>query len=526
MDVKTAPRLRRFLRPDALVAAGILASRLAGLVRTYLISYFFGLKADAVDAFYAAFRIPNLLQNLFGEGALSGSFIPVHAALHARGQDREASQMARTSFALLMLVISILVLVGELATPLLVDTIAYGFDAPKRELTARLVRVLFPGAGLLVSAAWCLGVLNSHGKFLLSYASGVAWNAGMIAALLIFGGHTSLDGLALYLAWGSVVGSLLQFSVQAPMAFTLTSGGGRLALSEPVRQAVRDFLPVLVSRGAVQLSAYIDGWIASFLPMGAVAGLGMAQQIYTLPVSLFGISVSAAELPALSKDAARETTDVLRQRIDAALARLAFFVVPSAIAFAALGDMISAVLLEHGHFKHADSLVVWSILVGAAVGLLASTQARLYSVAHYAVNDTRTPLGFALIRLTAVTILGYISALVLPGRLGIDEMWGAAGLTASAGVAGWIEFALLRHSMHRKIGPTGVPPSLLARLWASGLIAAGLAWIVKLVLPIHQPIIRGIVVLGVFGGCYLALTMAFHVPGVRSLVRSVRRKPS
>src|SRR3954471_21939525 len=190
-----------------MVAAGILASRLEGLARTAIFSYFFGLQSEAADAFNAAVRIPNLLQNLFGEGALSGSFIPVHAGLRAQGRDAEAAQVARTVFALLMLVMSVLVLLGVLATPMLLDAIAPGFTGTRRVLAERLVRILFPAAGMLVVASWCLGVLNSHGKFLLSYASGVAWNAAMIAALALFGPGSPLEHLAVMLAWGSVVGS-------------------------------------------------------------------------------------------------------------------------------------------------------------------------------------------------------------------------------------------------------------------------------------------------------------------------------
>ncbi|HTM23869.1 MAG TPA: murein biosynthesis integral membrane protein MurJ [Vicinamibacterales bacterium] len=503
---------RRFATADAMVAAGILASRLAGLVRTMVFSYFFGLHAEA-DAFTAALRIPNLLQNLFGEGALSGSFIPVHAGLRAQGRADEAAQVARTIFALLMLVMSVLVLLGVLATPLLIDAIAYGFTGERRALAIRLVRILFPAAGMLVAAAWCLGVLNSHGKFLLSYASGVAWNAGMIGALVLFGPGSALDDLAVMLAWGSVVGAILQFAVQAPTAFSLTTGGGGIALSAPVRRTIRDFFPVMISRGAVQLSAYVDQFIASFLPVGAVAGITSAQQIYTLPVSLFGISVSAAELPALSSAAARSETGALTARVNAALERLTFFVVPSAVAFALLGDVVAGALLQRGRFRPQDSLIVWSILAGSAIGLVASTQARLYSVAHYAIGDTRTPLRFALIRIFFVTVLGWICALLLPGYLGIAPIWGAAGLTASAGASGWIEFALLRHSFNRRIGCTGIPPSHLARLWTAALIAGASTFWVKTFVPAPwPPIVRGVLLLPLFGGAFLLLVLAFGLP--------------
>jgi putative peptidoglycan lipid II flippase len=495
-----------------MVAAGILVSRLAGLVRTTIFSYFFGLRSDAADAYNAAVRIPNLLQNLFGEGALSGSFIPVYAGLRAQGRAADASQVARTIFALLMVVMSVLVLAGVLATPVLLNLIAPGFTGVRRELAIRLVRILFPAAGVLVAAAWCLGVLNSHHKFLLSYASGAAWNAGMIGALVLFGPGSPLEHLAVMLAWGSVVGAVLQFAVQAPTAFRLSSGGAGFALSEPVRRTIRDFFPVLTSRGAVQISAYIDTLIASWLPVGAVTGLQNAGLLYTLPVSLFGISVSAAELPALSSVAARAETEALRGRMDAALRRLTFFTVPSAVAFAAIGDVIAGALLQHGRFRPQDSLIVWGILAGSAIGLVASTQSRLYSVAHYATGDTKTPLHYALVRLAFVTALGWYAALHLPALLGVAPIWGAAGLTASAGVSGWIEFALLRRSFNARIGRTGVPVSYMLRLWGAALLAAVPAFLLKQHIALTQPLLRGAAVLPVFGGAFLLLAFAFRLP--------------
>lgn len=511
---------RRAARPDAAVGAGILISRLAGLVRVRIFAHYFGLR-DAADAFNAAFRIPNLLQNLFGEGALSGSFIPVHAGLRARGEHEAAAQTARTVFALLALAISLLVLLGVVAAPVLVDLIAPGFGGGKRDLTVTLVRVLFPGAGILVISAWCLGVLNSHGRFLLSYTAPVAWNAAMIATLLVFGRGRDLDTLALYLAWGSVVGSALQFGVQAPAAWAL-SRGGALALSVPVRQAVRNFMPVLVSRGAVQITGYIDAMIASLLPTGAVTGLTNAQLLYTLPVSLFGIAISAAELPAMSGDAARDSapggrSDALRRRIDAGLQRLAFFIVPSAVAFVSLGDVVAATLLQTGRFRPEDSRYVWAILAGSSVGLLATTMARLYSVAHYALGDTKRPLRYALVRLVLVTTLGYACAILLPPVIGLAPEWGAAGLTASAGVAGWVEFVLLRHSITTRIGSTGVRASHMARLWSAGLAAAVIAWAVRMIVPPFGPLLRGAVVLPAFGASYLgvALLLGISIPGVR-----------
>ena len=210
-------------RSALLVAAGILLTRLTGLVRQRVFAHYFGLGAEA-DAFSAAFRIPNFLQNLFGEGALSASFIPVYASLLARGERREADRVAGAVASLLALAVSAIVLVGVLATPLLIDADRAGFDGEQRALTIRLVRILFPGAGLLVLSAWCLGVLNSHRRFLLSYTAPVMWNAAMIVTLVVFGGQTPLPRLAVILAWGSVVGSALQFVVQLPAVLRVAPG--------------------------------------------------------------------------------------------------------------------------------------------------------------------------------------------------------------------------------------------------------------------------------------------------------------
>lgn len=474
----------------------------------------------------AAFRIPNFLQNLFGEGALSASFIPVYAALVARGERREATRVAGAIAALLGLVTAILVLVGVATTPLLIAAIAPGFVGPKRELTVSLVRILFPGAGLLVLSAWCLGILNSHHRFLLSYTAPVLWNVAMIATLVVFGAQTSLPRLAWILAWGSVGGSALQFGVQLPVVRRLVPDLKLLLdrSSDNVRTVIRNFASVFVSRGVVQVSAYIDALLASLLPTGAVTGLANAQLLYTLPVSLFGMSVSAAELPAMSGAAGLAATEALRQRLDAGLRQIAFFVVPSAMAFLALGDVVAAAVLQTGRFTHEDAVYVWAILAGSAVGLLASTMGRLYSSTYYALRDTRTPLRYAAVRVALTTVLGYICAILLPPLLGISPRWGTAGLTASAGVAGWIEFALLRRTLNRRLGPTGIPVGLLIQLWRSALAAAALAWLIKALLPTANPILLAAAVLGPYGLLFLGATSLARVPEAQTTLSHLRER--
>ncbi len=505
-----------------LVAAGILLSRLAGLIRQRVLAHYFGQK-DVADAFTAAVRIPNLLQNLFGEGALSGSFIPVYAALVARKQERVASDVAGAIAAILGLVTAMLVLVGVLATPLLISLIAPGFEGDKRELTITLVRILFPGTGLLVMSAWCLGILNSHHRFLLSYAAPVVWSAAMIVAAIAFG-EMPLPRLAVYVAWGSVVGSALQVAVMVPPVIRLAPGL-RLRFdmaSEHVRAVLRNFASVFVSRGVVQLSAYVDQILASYLGTGAAAALLNAGTLYTLPVSLFGMSVSAAELPAMSGEAGIDNASV-RSRLDAGLRQIAYFVVPSAVAFIALGDVIASALFQTGRFTRQDAVFVWGIVAGSSVGLLASTLGRLYSSTFYALRDTSTPLRFAVIRVVLTVVLGLIAAFQLPPLLGIEPRWGTAGLTASAGVAGWIEFLLLRRGINARIGTTGIPPSTLAKLWGSALAGAAVAWGAKLLVGTDHPLLTAVAVLLPYGVIYLAMTMVLGVPEARGALARARR---
>jgi putative peptidoglycan lipid II flippase len=513
----------RTLNKAVFVAAGIFLSRVAGLVRLRVFAHYFGLESDAADAFNAAFRIPNVLQNLFGEGALSASFIPVYAALVSRGERREADRVAGAVGAMVALVVSLLVAAGVLATPLLIAVIAPGFSGDKRALTIVIVRILFPGAGLLVLSAWCLGVLNSHGRFLLSYTAPVVWNAAMIGTLWFFGPRSDPPRLAVVLAWGSVAGSALQVAVQLPFVLRVAPDV-RLVLntaSDHVRVVVRNFVPVFVSRGVVQVSAYIDALLASLLPTGAVTGLANAQLLYTLPVSLFGMSVAAAELPAMSGDAGtdRQGNDALRARLNAGLRQIAFFVVPSAVAFLALGDVIAAALLQTGRFRHEDALYVWGILAGSAVGLLASTLGRLYSSTYYALRDTRTPLRFALVRVALTTVLGYACAIPLPRWLGLPPLWGAAGLTASAGLAGWIEMLLLRRTLNARIGPTGLPVSYVLTLWSVALGSAGIAFGIKMVLPPLHPAIGAALALGPYGLVFFGGTLALRVPEASKAIR-------
>lgn len=424
--------------------------------------------------------------------------------------------------ALLAVTSAVVVLLGVLFAPQLVGLIAGGFGPDARALTVTLVRILFPGAALLVFSAWCLAILNSHGRFFLSYVAPVVWNAAMITTLVWFGPRSTQPELAELLAWGSVAGSVLQFVVQLPWVIGYIRAGGwrGTPAAEALKRVVRNFIPVVVGRGAVQISAYIDTRIASSVAAGALAAVVYAQMLYLLPVSLFGMAVSAAELPAMSRvtGALEEIRAGIRERLVTGLRRIAFFVVPSAVALIVLGDVIAGALFERGEFTAEDTIWVWQILAAAGVGLLAATLARLYASAFYALRDTRTPLKFAVIRIVVSAALGYALAVPLPRALDLDPRLGAAGLMLGGAVAAWLELALLRRAIAARIGTADLEfrhIGLLFTLAAGGAVAAAAA---KVLLTGAHPILIAAVALPLYGAIYLGGAYALGVREARALL--------
>jgi putative peptidoglycan lipid II flippase len=514
----TPPR-RRFGGALA-VGTGIFLSRIAGLVRERVLAHYLGLSI-AADAFRAALKIPNFLQNLFGEGVLSASLIPVYARLRAEGRDDDASRVARTVGTLLALLTTVIALVGVLAARPLVELLAPGFFVDARgELTITLVRVLFPSMSLLVMSAWCLGVLNSHRRFFLSYVSPVLWNAALIVAAIVAGQRAD-DDIALWVAWGAVIGSAAQLGIQLPTAIALLrSVRPSLAVSDPgVRTTLRAFVPMLLGRGSVQISAFIDQVLSSFLGRGMFAAIAAAQTLYLLPVSLFGMAVSAAELTEMSSATGddRARAEHLQTRLRGGLRRVIFLVMPSAIAFAMIGGSIVALVFQTGRFTEDDTELVWLILAGSAIGLVPATQGRLLGSAFYALHDTKRPLYAALVRVAVSALLGYSFTLPLREHFGYSAAWGAFALTASSAVAGWIEFALLARWLAKRIGGVPLPVQLLFGSFAAAVIAGAAGFGAGYVT--HR-----FVAIPVFGVVYLGIMAVARVPELDAITRRLRRR--
>jgi putative peptidoglycan lipid II flippase len=541
-------------RSSTLVAAGILLSRLAGLVRESATGYFLGAGVGA-EAFRAALRIPNLLQNLLGEGVLSASFIPVYSKALADGRDEDAGRLAGAVAGLLLVVTSVLVLVGVVFAGPITRVLTPGFvpGTERYELTVTLVRILTPGVGFLVLSAWCLGILNSHRRFFLSYVAPVLWNVAIIGVLVATALLLSDDELALAqaMAWGALLGSVLQFGVQLPSVLR-RSEGLRLSASldvPGVRTVVKRFGQVVAGRGGVQLAGYIDLVVASLLALGAVAALGYAQVLYLLPISLFGMSVAAAELPALSTidhdDRQRVTA-----RLEAGLARMAFFVVPSAVAFVLLGDLVVRTLYEGGRFTPADTRQVGVVLAAYGLGLLASTATRLLQSALYGIGDTRRPAILAAVRVGVSTAVGVLLMLPLDlvqidpagglqllgdlGDVGIaDEAQrgasenqlrlGAVGLALGAGVGAWLEFFLLRRVVGRRFGVVRLGGGQLARTLVACVPLAVVGTLLRPVVADLPGLVGGPIALIGAGTAYLVTALALGLPEAGQFARQVRR---
>jgi putative peptidoglycan lipid II flippase len=535
-------------RSATMVAAGILLSRLAGLVREVAMAAFLAV-SPAADAFRAAFRIPNLLQNLLGEGALSAAFIPVYAKLLAEGRREEASKVAGAIAGLLAAATGVVVVVVVLAAEPITRLLAPGSTGATYDLTVQLVRIMTAGIGALVLSAWCLGILNTHRRFFLAYAAPVVWNATQIAVLVTVGlrgwGEASL---AEALAWGVLVGGVLQFLVQLPAVMRLEPGlRPSLRRSLPgVRTVLRRFGPAVLGRGVIQVGAYIDLVLASLLASGAVAALGYAQILYLLPISLFAMSVSAAELPELSRSV-DQSGQV--ERLDVGLRRIFFFIAFTVVAYLLAGELIVEALYQRRLFDADDTLLVWLVLCGYSVGLVAVAASRLLQNALFARGDTKGPAWIAAVRVSLSAAAGVvlmfqldqfavIGAQVerlgdLPAALhplpdsvrndGVVRL-GAVGLSLASGLAAWVELALLRIRLRRTLGSAPALAAPVVRLVPAALAAAVVLVGVQFVTDWLPAVLQALVTVGAGGLAYVGVARMTGVAEARTALSSLIRR--
>ena len=564
------------------VAAGILLSRLAGLVREQAVAFCFGVGPHA-DALTAALRVPNALQNLLGEGALSAAFIPLYSRLVEEGRREEAGRFAGAIFGLLLAAAAGLALAGVLLARPLVAVLAPGFlgDAAavaagrqavdRFALSVDAVRILFPMTGCLVLSVWALGILNSHRRFFLPYFAPVLWNSSMIAALLLAGhgaravlaaagggaagaaggaggaaGGGGIAGAAgpallavrdhLLIAFcrGAMVGGALQFLVQLPVVARVIRGF-RLSFSTAVpgvREALAAWGPVVAGRGVVQIAGYVDLFLATLLATGAASADRYAQMLYILPISLFGMSIAAAELPELSRLRGEAAKPALLERVHRALGAVAFLNVPTVVGYLAFGYLVVGAVYRRGSFGGADHGLVYLALSGYSLGILATTSSRLLQNTFYALGDTRAPARIAVLRvgsaaLLALPLMFWLDRFPVPSAFGPPPAQplylGALGLAIASGAGAWIELLSLRAALRRRLAAFDLPWRDDLRMILLALAAAVPAALLWRFLPLRSGLLTAVPVLATYGLGYLAAAHLAGRPEMAAVARRLRR---
>ena len=458
-------------RNAIIVGAGILLSRLSGLVRELIFAGLLGTRV-AADAFKAALQIPGLLQNILGEGTLSASFIPTYSRLIDGNEDKdEPGLVAGTIVTLLGLLTSAIVIIGILAARPMSKVLLPLLPDETFELTVNLVRIMWAGLGFIVLSSWCLGVLNAHRKFFLSFAAPILWNAAQIIfALLAWAQGWSDASIAKAAAWGVLVGGALQFLIQIPLVIKV-SPSIKLGVkkgSDAVREIISKFFPAVMGRGVIQFSGFLDLFLAGFLATGAFTALSLAQIIYMLPIGLFVMSIISADLPEFSRD--RDNISAVTTRFITSSERISFYLVFSSIAFIAMGEPLIDFLFERGKFTSEDTLYIWIVLAAYSLGLYATGMSRLYQNLCYSFGDVKGPARLAGLRVLVAGSIGFLLMFQLD-RIAIDgnaiikigdfpsfsplpefaraldttpQPLGALGLALGSSIGAWIEYFILK----------------------------------------------------------------------------------
>jgi putative peptidoglycan lipid II flippase len=459
------------------VGTATLASRVLGFARDLVIARAFG-AAGATDAFFVAFRLPNLLRRLVAEGALSSAFIPVFTEYLTARPRAETLRMFRAVSGAMLLLLAGLSAAGALGAPWIVRAMAPGFfaDPEVGALTVRLARVMFPYLLLVGLGALAMGVLNAHRHFLAPALAPLGLNVAMIAGALWLAPR--LDQPVMGLAVGVLAGGAVQLLVQVP---ALRARGALVAPAlEPrhpaVRRIARLMTPVVLGQSALHLGTLINTVIASFLAGGSVSYLYYADRLVEFPLGIFGIAVATAVLPTLAEQASRRDLSALRETLSFALRLATFVSLPAAIGLFVLREPIVRVLYERGRFGPAETEGTAAALAMYALGLVSFTVTRIGAQAFYALGDTRTPVRASLWAMAVNCALA--AALAWP--------LGHAGLALATAVAATVNAGLLGLALRRRLPRRRIPGAGRAWLRIFG-VSAGLGLALAAVWRVWPP---------------------------------------
>jgi putative peptidoglycan lipid II flippase len=431
-------------RAASTIGIGTLFSRILGFVRDAVIAHFFG-AGMAADAFFVAFRIPNLWRRLVGEGALTVSFIPVYTEYLAHRPEEESRELTRVAFTLAGVILFVLTLLGVVFSPLLIRIIAPGWvvDAPEKfQLTVSLNRIIFPYLFFMGLFALSMGILNSRRHFAAPAIAPVFLNIFMILCVFLF--YTSFQKPVMALALGVLTGGIIQFLFQIP--FLVKKGISfrfNFNFRHPAMKRIGLLMvPGLIGTAVYQLNVFIDTIFASFLPGGSVSYLYFADRLLEFPLGLFAVAVGMASLPSLSTLASGGRVGELKETISFTLRLVSFISIPAMVGLIALKTPIIHVLFQRGVFDDSATLKTASALLCYSVGLWAIAGARTLVPAFFALQDTWTPLRIGLICLGSNVVLN--SILIYPLK--------HAGLALATSLSSVLNLILLSRAVSLKLG--------------------------------------------------------------------------
>jgi putative peptidoglycan lipid II flippase len=418
-----------------------LLSRILGLIRDMVVAYFFGSKM-AADAFFVAFRIPNLLRRFFAEGSLTIAFIPVFTETLTQKSKEDAFELARAVLTLLSLLLAVVTILGVLLSPWIVRIQAYGFGASgaKYELTVLLTRITFPYIFLVSLVAFFMGVLNSLRHFAAPAAAPILLNVGIIAGAVWISPRLSepIVGVAI----GVLIGGILQVLLQIP--WILKNGLSLRPLWMPEHPAVKKIgllmLPAIFGSAVYQLNQFIGTLLASFLPQGSISWLYYADRIVEFPLGVFAIAISTAALPSLAKQVAGKDLSDFRETLGHSLRLVFFITTPATVGMIILRIPIIEVFFQRGAFDRVTTLMTAQALLYYSLGLWAFSASRVMLSAFYAFQDTKTPVKVATITMIANALLSLL--LMGPLRHG--------GLALALSLSSTVQLLLLLFILRRR----------------------------------------------------------------------------
>ena len=464
----SAGREAGLARAAGVVSLATLISRALGLIREQVFAAFFG-AGFAVDAFQVAFRVPNLLRDLFAEGAMSAAFVPTLTRVQERDGPEAAMRLANLVINFLLVAVSTVCLLGMFYADRLVPWMAPGFaQVPgKLELTTQMTRIMTPFLLLVALAAAVMGVLNTRRIFFIPAIAPTMLNLALIAAGFVLSPLCPRFGLQpiVGMAFGVILGGLGQLLIQVP---ALLAQGFRwrpvVSFRDPgVLRIVTLMAPAAIGLAATQVNIFVNTFLASLLPQGSVSWLNYAYRLMQLPIGLFGVAIATVTLAEVSRHAARREMPELKRTISFSLRFGLFLTLPATALLIALAEPIVALLYQHGRFLAGDSLETAHALWGYALGLSAFSAVRVLVPVYYSLGMTRVPVTISFVTIAVNVVLNV--ALMHPMR--------HTGLALATSIASVLNFALLFEVLRRKIGPMG--GRVLARSFGKIVLASALA---------------------------------------------------